>query len=259
MQSSSIPTFGSVNGVSGSPTSSTALASIATPVAVMYNYYDSALMTQNANSILTNSVNRIVLNAYTDASNTFTDPDTSATTFPMENFLNLFFPTNSGYFNVNPANSNNPCILLSKQTYTSSNSKYNKFSLVQELLKAYCDNNGLNINDLDPRIMLLLQKECFTCQSLASIKGTTLSLSWDEVMNTLIRSGMVETAGTSTDVSYAAVPLQIVLNYHSFVLNTDLSIVFTYYVDILGYTIPTTPPAQQTLNCASDSDSYPSS
>jgi hypothetical protein len=149
---------------------------------------------------------------------------------------------------VNPTNSNNPAVLLSKQHYSSSNSNRNTFSLTQFLLRAYCTNKGLNVNDLDPRIMILLQKETFTAQSLASIKGTTISMSWDEVINSLIRSGVMDPSGNATNPQSAEIPLSIVLNFHSFVLDTDLSIRFTYLVDINGYVLPDTAPAQPTYN-----------
>jgi hypothetical protein len=120
--------------------------------------------------------------------------------------------------------------------------------LTQFLLRAYCTNKGLNVNDLDPRIMILLQKETFTAQSLATIKGTTISMSWDEVVNSLIRSGVMDASGNTTHKSSAEVPLSIVLNYHSFVLDTDLSIRFTYLVNITGYALPTLPACQPTYN-----------
>ena len=249
MNSSSIPSFGAMNGVAGAPTVLTADPALNTVIAVMYNYYDPTLISDNSAGLVTNSANRIVLNPYFDGSNNATpnsvnDIDhgiTNAKTVSIESFLALFYPTNAGYFNVNPTNANNPAIILSKQTYTSTNNNASKFSLVQYLLKSYCTNKGINVNDLDPRIMVLLQKEAFSAQTLASIKGTTISMSWDEVINTLLRSGVIDVASLSTNT--AIVPLSIILNYHSFVLDTDLSIRFTYMVEIPSYMLPTTPPA----------------
>jgi hypothetical protein len=239
-----IPVFGSTNGVQGSSLPASLDGSLETVVAVMYNYYDPNLISDNAAGVVTNSSNRIVLNPYLDDMNMATD----ASAISLNKFLNMFYPTNSGYFNVNPTNANNPAVLLSKQSYTSSNSRKNNFSLTQFLLRAYCTNKGLNVNDLDPRIMILLQKETFTAQSLASIKGTTISMSWDEVINSLIRSGVMDASGNATNKSTASVPLSIVLNYHSFVLDTDLSIRFTYLVNISGYALPTLPACQPTYN-----------
>ena len=254
MSGTAIPQFGSSNGSAGDPNISSTLATIATPVAIMYNFYDPTLISDNSSSLVTNSSNRLILNPYIDASNSIvTDAsgniDPSGNTyFSMSSFLNLFYATNAGYFNVNPANANNPAIILSSQTYISTNSNKNPFSLVQSLLKAYCDNNGVTVNDLDPRIVLLVQKETFSYQTLASVKGTTISLAWDEVIAALLRSGLIDASGSSVSPKYAAVPLQIIFNYHSFVLNLDLTIVFTYYVDIQGYIVPSISAAQQTYN-----------
>ena len=251
-----IPTFGAINGTQGNPQQFTANPSLATVVAVMYNYYDPSLISNNSAGLVTNSSNRIVLNPYginpADPTNICVNPPPAS--MDLNNFLSLFYPTNAGYFNVNPTNCNNPAIILSSQTFTSSNSTLDRFSLVQFLLRAYCTNKGINVNDLDPRIMVLLQKECFATQSLAGIKGTTISMSWDEVINSLIRSGVMDASGnsTGTNPNSAIVPLCVVLNYHSFVLDIDLSIRFTYLVNINGYLLPTPAtqfsPAQPTWN-----------
>ena len=264
--SSSIPSFGATNGVAGSSTYLPIDPAVETVVAVMYNYYDPSLISENTSPLITNSTNRVTLNPYGvnpyDVSNCPAVPfrDIIRPAMTMEAFLALFYPTNSGYFNVNPANTNNPAVILSKQTFTSSNSTSDTFSLVQFLLRAYCTNKGINVNDLDSRIMILLQKETYLAQSLGSIRGTTISMSWDEVINSLLRSGVIEISGNAdTDPLnpvYSVVPLTVVLNYHSFVLDTDLSIKFTYLVSIAGYTIPTTSAAQPTYNAALPPGAY---
>lgn len=258
-----IPSFGATNGVSGAPLYQPADPAVDTVFAVMYNYYDPTLISDNAGSIVTNSTNRIALNPYGvnphDASNnTVLVPNTNPPVYAMQmhKFLNLFYATNAGYFNVNQTNSNNPAVIFSKQTYTSSNSNSDVFSLVQFLLRAYSTNKGISVNDIDSRIIILLQKECFVLQSLAGIKGTTISMSWDEVINSLVRSGVMDpsgnatldASGNATNESVAVVPLVLVLNIHSFVLDIDLSIKFVYLVAIEGYGLPLLPPAQPTYN-----------
>jgi hypothetical protein len=252
-----IPAFGATNGVAGNPINTPIDAAVDTVVAVMYNYYDPTLISDNGSPLVTNSTNRVILNPYglnpTDLSNCPVAGSRPA--FNMDAFLALFYPTNSGYFNVNPSNANNPAVILSKQSFTSSNSTLDNFSLVQFLLRAYCTNKAVNVNDLDPRIIILLQKETYLAQSLATIRGTTISMSWDEVINSLLRSGVVDISGnslvsTGDGSNTAVVPLSIILNYHSFVLDIDLSIKFTYLVNIEGYTLPITSAAQPTFNAA---------
>jgi len=253
--STAIPSFGASNGVSGAPLYQPADPAVDTVFAVMYNYYDPTLIADNAGSIVTNSSNRIVLNPYGvnphDASNnTILVPNTNPAVYAMEmhKFLNLFYATNAGYFNVNQTNINNPAVIFAKQTFTSSNSNSDTFSLVQFLLRAYSTNKGISVNDIDSRIIILLQKECFPLQSLAGIKGTTISMSWDEVINSLVRSGVMDPSGNASNESVAVVPLVLVLNVHSFVLDIDLSVKFTYLVAIEGYGLPILPPAQPTYN-----------
>jgi hypothetical protein len=264
--SSAIPSFGATNGVAGSSTYLPIDPAVETVVAVMYNYFDPSLISENTSPLITNSTNRVTLNPY--GVNPYDSSNCPVTSFNEVNrpamnldaFLALFYPTNSGYFNVNPANTNNPAVILSKQTFTSSNSTADTFSLVQFLLRAYCTNKGLNVNDIDPRIMILLQKETYLAQSLGSIRGTTISMSWDEVINSLLRSGVVDISGNSIvsfqSTPFSVVPLAVVLNYHSFVLDIDLSIKFSYLVNISGYSIPSTPAAQPTFNAALPPTAY---
>lgn len=246
--STSIPVLGARNGVAGYNAFSTADPAIVTNFAIIYNYYDKSLLTTPVDTALkSNSQNKIILNTYganpVDLSNC--DADGVMT---MSSFLNLFYATNAGYFNINQSNTNNPAVILMNQTYTSTNSVSNRFSLYQMLLRSYCTNHGVTVNDIDQRILMLLQKETFVVQSLANIKGTTLSLSWDEVINALIRSGVMDAAGSVEEPERSRIPLSLTLKYRSFVLDLDLDIMFTYVVDIRGYALPTIPPAQPTYN-----------
>jgi hypothetical protein len=246
--SNCVPVSGVSNGVSGSNSFSDIEPQVVTNFAVMYNYYDEYLLTNSDSQFLTPELNSVVLNTYgvnpLDASNCDASGNMS-----MQKFLNLFYPTNSGFFSINATNAANPAVILTSQTYTSSNSNTIKFSLFQYLLKAYCGNKGISYNDIDPRIIMLLHKETFVYQSLATVKGTTIALSWDELINTLIRSGLMDPSGSITNSKNVVTPLSLVFKYHSFVLDMDLSITFKYSVNLTGYVLPSTPAAQQTYNC----------
>lgn len=238
IMSNVLPIIGAFNGVAGNPVFTKADPAFPTTIAVMYNYYDPLLTNSNASGIVTSSSNIIVLEPYGVSPKDFKNFPTDVSGIPLANFLALFYPTNSGYFSVNQSNRNNPAVILSSQTYTTTTHDGNKFSLVQYLLKSYCAQKGLSVNSLDPRIMVLLQKECFPIQSLASVTGTTISMSWDEVIHSFISSGVIDPSGNSASV---VLPLSVVLNVHSFVLDIDLSIKFVYYVNIPGYTASPTP------------------
>jgi hypothetical protein len=298
-QQGSIPSFGTLNGISADPSVLVIDGSVATTFAILYNYYDSTLLVDNAVDLTNTSAAVVRLEPYSDAGNNnasfeLHNTDNNAT-FHQDSFMNLFYTTNAGYFNINPTNVNNPSVCLSSQSYASSNSlsgTSNTFSLYQYLLKAYCNQKGITVNDISSRILMLLQKECFIYQSLANVKGSAISLSWDELISNLVASGIMFPA-TQADIDLATaaalpiataanvaaatanvlippypedtygnvivesnefqalerslvsalIPLQLVFKFHSFVLNFDLDIIFTYNVPIGGYLLPTVPSA----------------
>ena len=198
MNSNVIPPFGTRNGISPNTDAGLIDSTTAVTFAIMYNTYDPNLLSDNHMDITTTSDAYVNLLPYTDPSNnndSFQNANFSPfANFSQQSFMNLFYNTNAGYFNINTANTNNPAVCLSYQSYTSSNSSSttsNKFSLYQYLLKAYSNLKGLTPNSLSNRILMLLQKECFVYQSLANVKGTTISLTWDELVSNLVMSGTV--------------------------------------------------------------------
>jgi hypothetical protein len=242
MSQGGIPPFGTLNGVTPKPTTGEIDPAIATTFAMMYNYYDPNLLTDNSIDLNNTSSAIINLDPYTDSSNNDND-DAMTKSFDQRNFLNLFYTTNAGYFNVNPSNIHNPAVRINGQRFKSSNSangQSNIFSLYQNILKAYCNQKGINVNDINTRTIMLLQKECFAYQSLASVKGSCISLAWDELIGNLTTSGIMVPADED-DV--AIIPLNLILKFHSFVLNFDMDIVFTYLVPIEGYLLPSDPSA----------------
>jgi hypothetical protein len=202
MSQSVIPPFGTRNGVSPNPDAGFIDGAVATTFAIMYNYYDPEVLTDNTMDLNTTSKAFCQLLPYSDPSNSDLGFENSNAdpfaNFSQASFMNLFYNTNAGYFNVNPANASNPAICLSSQTYASSNSTNvtsNRFSLYQYLLKAYCNLKGISPNSMSNRILMLLQKECFVYQSLANVKGTCISLTWDELISNLVMSGTMMPPG----------------------------------------------------------------
>jgi len=217
MSSTNIPTVGIFNTVTKSQTTSTYNDQDSFNIAVMYNYYDPALSDTNTPNLITNAANSIVLNPI--------DID-------LQDFLGLFYTNNSGYFNVNQTNSTNQNIVLTAQTFSTTFSATAPVSLSSLALLAYSNKNSITVNDIDPRLVLLARKEVVTSQSLATVKGSCIAMSWNNIMDTLISTGSIVT-GTSTDI--AVVPLTIILSYHSFVLDITLNFTFVYKVSISGY------------------------
>jgi hypothetical protein len=238
-------------------------------VASMYNYYDDHILTSNEAPI-ESTVNKISLNKFNttaggkfivdscnNAQNIYLNDSMSDDpgSFKMVYFLNLFFSTGP-YFNVSPNNANNAAIVFNSQTFASGNSPVNKFNLYNFLLDSYLENTGLTRNNISPRLLLHLRKETNKIKSLADIKGTTVSSSWDAVIADLSDTGIItpdtvsipDESGNYPNPRIARVPLSIVLHFHSFVLDMDAKIEFTYEVGIEGYVLTNNPPAQPSYN-----------
>jgi hypothetical protein len=276
------------------PTNAPAISPPRTVVATMYNVYLED-KTCDDDFFLDNDEDRIIFNPYFSAyDSSFSLFDitkgaavtatsvTSATGNPswlpgisVQEFLNLFYSTNAGYFNVNPSNASNQAVLLNSQTFSSrscpqyaisslgasstSVSSYTytttyanngstaiPFSLHEQLIRAYCSKKGVSINSINPRVRILLQKEVASIQSLATVRGSTYSLGWDEVIDSLVQSNVItpyagasqtqERFGTCADyISCATVPLSVIFNYYSKLLGTKLSCEFVYNVVLPGF------------------------
>jgi len=266
-------TFGTTNGVSANPSLTAATPETSIICALLYNYFDDSLLSKeiSLDTLDNESPSVVNLNPYVNAANgvpnwmpatigaagvtgvtggtgalgTATGPLAvmDGYNLSLTSFLNLFYSTNAGYFNVNSSNLNNAAVCLSQQTYASSNSDNIQFSLYQYILKSYTDSKGITVNDIDPRVKILLQKECFVYQSLAQVKGTSITLAWDQVVSTLVTSGAIIASAQPGSGDSALVNFQVVLKFHSQVLNYDLSITFNYLVPIPDYVNPTDPAA----------------
>ena len=162
-------------------------------IALMHNFYDDNILHSSSN-YLKIPCNQVILNAFgTDTSANFliNGQDVSGQylnsdgSFKMNYFLNLFYSSGLNY-NVSPDNGNNAAIVLNSQTFTTGNSTSNKFNLYNFLLNCYLDNKGFTLNNIDPRILMLLRKETMKINSLSDIRGTTIASSWDAVITNLI-------------------------------------------------------------------------
>ena len=194
-------------------------------VAIMYNVYDTKFLTDPTMNILTSSSHMLTLDPYNTSIN-------KNYIMPLKDFMALFYQT--GSFNVNQTACGHSALLLSEQTFTGLNGISIKFSLLNALQNVYCTNNGISINSLDPRIRMLLNREVYSILSLANIKGTCLYTSWDEIMyNLKTFYGLTEKLGKK-----AIIQLSIIVNIHSFVLNTDLMVKIPYIVEFDNYSLP---------------------
>jgi hypothetical protein len=176
-----------------------------------------------------------------------------------DEFFNMFYYTTAKYFCVNKANTSNRSIVLGSQTYVANDSRVHKLSLYNEVIKSFEQNYNVSANNINPAALISLQREVYNTQSLASICGSQLGLSWDQVIGNLISGGYIE---HGCENSVAIIIFQVNLNYHSCALNVDLTITFQYKVPIFGYILKNVAPpysnAQEVFSktvYSSDSDS----
>lgn len=209
-------------------------------IATLYNYYQGCGGENECNtSSIINKGNKIILNVIDLAE---------------DEFFNMFYYTTAKYFCVNKANTSNRSIVLGTQTYVANDSRVHKLSLYNEVIKAFEQNNNVSANNINPAALISLQREVYNTQSLASICGSQLGLSWDQVIANLISGGYIE---HGCENSVAIIIFQVNLNYHSCALNVDLTITFQYKVPIFGYILKNVAPpysnAQEVFSSVSTS------
>ena len=193
-------------------------------IATLYNYYQNCRENEcNTNSVI-NKGNKIILNVIDLAE---------------DEFFNMFYYTTAKYFCVNKANTSNRSIVLGSQTYVANDSRTHKLSLYNEVIKSFEQNYNVSANNINPAALISLQREVYNTQSLASICGSQLGLSWDQVIANLISCGYIE---HGCENSVAIIIFQVNLNYHSCALNVDLTITFQYKVPIFGYILKNVAP-----------------
>jgi hypothetical protein len=148
-------------------------------------------------------------------------------------FTSCFYYQSAGNFNINLANKNFKPLLLNNQKYTTTDGKKFICNLYTLCLKAYANKNQISENTIPPNKKIILANEVFLCQSLATNIGIQNSLSWDTCLNTLQSTGQILFTG-DTDHE-ARVSFKLTYIYHSEILNTTISIIFTYKTHIPCY------------------------
>ena len=195
-------------------------------IATLYNYYQKSCENEcsNFSNNIINKGNKIIFNVIDLA---------------QDEFFSMFYYTTAKYFCVNKANTSNRSIVLERQTYVANDCRIHKFSLYTEIIKSFEQNNNISANNVNPAALISLQREVYNTQSLASVCGSQLGLSWDQVIANLISGGYIEHGCKN---SVAIIIFQVNLNYHSCALNVDLTITFQYKVPIIGYILKNIAP-----------------
>ena len=129
-------------------------------------------------------------------------------------------------------------------------------------MKCFEENYNMTINNVNPGSLISLQKEVYRTQSLGSICGTQISLSWDQVISGLISNGQIEHSSRN---NCAPIIFQVTCRFFSCALNVYLNITFQYKVHVSGYCLknkciePSSCSSSSSSSCDSSSSCCDSS
>ena len=194
-------------------------------IATLYNYFE-----KKSNNCCHDTPNPTPISSYCSSNNIVLNVNS----LEEDEFFNLFYKNTTKYFCVNRGLVSNNNILFLEQYYISNNSEINHFSLYNEVLKCFEENYNVSVNNINPSSLISLQKEVYKTQSLATVCGTQISLSWDQVINSLISNGQIEHSSRN---NCAPIIFQINFRFFSCALNVYLNITFQYKVHISGYSL----------------------
>ena len=106
-------------------------------------------------------------------------------------FTTLFFREPGGGFWINPANSSSIALTMLSQTYETTQNKCVKFSLQDQIRKAWSKKNAKNEASIPPNVNILLNRAGFLTKSLTSVREYCLGLSVDESISTLLNNNEI--------------------------------------------------------------------
>jgi hypothetical protein len=147
-------------------------------------------------------------------------------------FTTLFFRAPSGGFWLNPSNSSSVALALLSQTYETTQNKQVKFSLQDQIRKAWSKKNAKNETSIPPNVNILLNRVGFLTKSLASVSEYCLGLSVDEVISALLNNNEIVPGNSDTTAT-----IKFIVSYKNYFepLNTFVLINFAYITKIPCY------------------------
>lgn len=148
-------------------------------------------------------------------------------------FVSCFYSAPGGGFCIRLQDKHFRPLLLTGQSYATTDNKKFSWNLYNQCLKTYSSKNGISENMVSPQKTISLLKECFAIQSLANNMGSQHALSWDQVTMGLETTGQIKHTG-DTD-HHANVVFIIQYQFHSHVLDVSISANFHFKTAIPGY------------------------
>ena len=147
-------------------------------------------------------------------------------------FTTLFFRAPGGAFWINPANSASVALTMLSQTYETTQNKCVKFSLQDQIKKAWSKKNAKNEASIPPNVNILLNRAGFLTKSLTSVNEYCLGLSVDEVISALLNNNEILRGNSDTTAT-----IKFIVSYKNYFepLNTYVLINFAYITKIPCY------------------------
>lgn len=147
-------------------------------------------------------------------------------------FTNLFFKAPGGAFWVNPSNATSNLIIINNQTYETTQNRAVRFTLADQIRKAWSKKNAKTETQISPNVNILLNRAGFLTKSLALIKEYMVGLSIDEAISSLLNGAEIEPGNSDTSAT-----VKFVISYKDYFapLNTSVLVNFTYITKIPCY------------------------
>lgn len=145
-------------------------------------------------------------------------------------FFNLFFTINNAFY-LNPSNVTNCYFNFNTQTYENVTNKCIKLNLADQVRQAWSKKCETSINNMPVKTQILLNKDTFQVRGLGC-SLSTVSLTFDQAIETLISNGQIAPADKNT---YANVQFIIVYKYYFKPLDTCVEIDFVFITKIPCY------------------------
>jgi hypothetical protein len=134
-------------------------------------------------------------------------------------------------FSVNPTNQLACAISFLNQTYENTTSEKLRFNLAQQVRIAWATKCETTVDNISPKINILLNKETFGVRSLIN-SSSAVSLTLDQAISTLLANGEIA-PGDSTDK--ASVRFVVQYKYCFKPLNICVLVNFVFITDIPCY------------------------
>jgi len=148
-------------------------------------------------------------------------------------FVALFFRSPGGAFNINAQNASSKVISFSEQKYTTVNDKIVRFSLADQIFKAWSKKNNMPESAISPSLRIKLNRESFLLKSLASVNAYQVGLSLDEVLVTLLQNNEIERSDDPDD----SAEVHFTITYREYYQPLDITLIlnFSYITHIPCY------------------------